>query len=500
MDSAAIRRTKAREVGPEVHLPYLRHASEHVLTLSTGALITCIRLEGISFETADPADLNELHAKLNLTLRNIADERLALWTHVIRRRVHEYPCGTLPVGLCTSARCGLPGAPDGAGPLRQRAHADSRLASGTGSHRTCRRLSSPVSAARAVAAAAVDSASLKKLEDATRDAVAALAAYGPRRLGFEDRDGIAFSEPTAFLHELVSGECLPMPLVQGPIGPALYTNRLIFGREAVEIRSPGRSTYAGLFGLKEYPATTKPGLLDGLLAAPMELVVTQSFAFLAKHEAKAVMTRKQNQLLSANDPAASQIGDLSLALDDLESGRFVMGDHHLSVLVRAESPEALLDNMAQARRVLADAGAVVAREDLGLEAAYWAQLPGQFRYRARAGRHHLAQLRGAFALPHLSLGSKRRKPLGSGGCLLQDGLGRPLSFLLPRRRSRQHLRLRTLGIRQDRLHRPSRWLKPKSSGRSSFSSTRTAAPRSRSAPSAAPISPCEAGLRPAALR
>ena len=94
MDSPAIRRTKAREVGPEVHLPYLRHASEHVLTLSTGALITCIRLEGISFETADPADLNELHAKLNLTLRNIADERLALWTHVIRRREHEYPCGT----------------------------------------------------------------------------------------------------------------------------------------------------------------------------------------------------------------------------------------------------------------------------------------------------------------------------------------------------------------------------------------------------------------------
>ena len=41
--------------------------------------------------------------------------------------------------------------------------------------------------------------------------------------------------------------------------------------------------------------------------------------------------------------------------------------------------------MARARRVLADAGAVVAREDLGLEAAYWAQLPGLFRYRARAG-------------------------------------------------------------------------------------------------------------------
>ncbi|MBW4986113.1 VirB4 family type IV secretion/conjugal transfer ATPase, partial [Mameliella sp. CS4] len=113
---------------------------------------------------------------------------------------------------------------------------------------------------------------LKKLEDTTRDLVAALAPYGPRRLGIYDRDGIVFSQVSEFLHELVSGEPLPVPLVHGPIGPTLYTNRLIFGREAVEIRGAGHSHFAGMFGLKEYPATTKPGLLGGLLAAPMELV------------------------------------------------------------------------------------------------------------------------------------------------------------------------------------------------------------------------------------
>ncbi|MFN4169707.1 MAG: cytochrome c oxidase subunit II transmembrane domain-containing protein, partial [Pannonibacter phragmitetus] len=42
-------------------------------------------LDGIAFETADIGDLNDLHAKLNLTLRNLADDRLALWTHLIRR-------------------------------------------------------------------------------------------------------------------------------------------------------------------------------------------------------------------------------------------------------------------------------------------------------------------------------------------------------------------------------------------------------------------------------
>ena len=244
--------------------------------------------------------------------------------------------------------------------------------------------------------------------------MAALDRYRPRRLGLIERHGVVFSETGSFLQELVACERLPFPLVHGPIGPALYANRLIFGRETIEIRGPGGSRFAGMLAFKDYPATTRPGLLDGLLAAPFELVLAQSFAFLGKAEAKTVMTRKQNQLLSTNDPAASQIGDLDAALDDLESNRFVMGEHHLSLLVLADEPRALLDKMSQARRILADAGAVVAREDLGLEAAFWAQLPGLFKYRARAGAITSRNFAGVVALPCLSLGQGRGQSLGTG--------------------------------------------------------------------------------------
>jgi type IV secretion system protein VirB4 len=226
---------------------------------------------------------------------------------------------------------------------------------------------------------------LKRLDDATRDVVAALERYGAQSLGLVERNGIVFSEPMELLHAVTSGEWMPMPLPQGPIGPALYSNRVIFGREAIEIRGAGGSRFSGMFGLKEYPASTRPGLLNALLSAPFELVLTQSFAFLSKADAKTVLTRKQNQLVSAQDPAASQIDELADALDDLESNRFVLGDHHLSLLIYAETPSQLQGHMSVARCALADAGAVVAREDLGLEAAYWAQLPGLFKYRARTG-------------------------------------------------------------------------------------------------------------------
>jgi type IV secretion system protein VirB4 len=182
---------------------------------------------------------------------------------------------------------------------------------------------------------------------------------------------------------VLAGEPARVPLVRGHLGEALYASRLIFGREALEIRDAATARYAAMLGVKEYPATTRPGLWDGLLSAPFPLVASQSFTFLSKAAAQAVMTRKQNQMLSARDRAASQIEGLDAALDELMSNRFVMGEHQASLLVYGDTPRALADHLSRARALLADAGLVAAREDLGLEAAFWAQFPGNFRLRLR---------------------------------------------------------------------------------------------------------------------
>ncbi|SCB52524.1 type IV secretion system protein VirB4 [Bradyrhizobium yuanmingense] len=378
------RALKTREIEPDAYLPFGRHVTNTAISLTTRALATVIRIDGTSFETAETSDLNDLHSKLNLTLRNVADPQLALWTHLVRRRTSIYPDGTFRSAFAAALDA----------QYREQLCKEALFRNDLYLTLVCHPGRAPTDTAaaffrrlsrRAANSAEVDSAALKRLDDATRDIVAALDRYGARAVGLVERDGITFSEPMELLHALASGEWMAMPLPQGPVGPALYSNRVIFGREALEIRGAGGSRFAGMFGLKEYPASTKPGLLNALLSAPFELIVTQSFAFMAKADAKTVLTRKQNQLVSAQDPAASQIDELSDALDDLESNRFVLGDHHLSLLVYADTPSQLQEHMSVARRALADAGAVVAREDLGLEAAYWAQLPGLFKYRARTG-------------------------------------------------------------------------------------------------------------------
>jgi len=55
-----------------------------------------------------------------------------------------------------------------------------------------------------------------------------------------------------------------------------------------------------------------------------------------------------------------------------------MGDHHFTLQVLSDDPtlKRLNDDVALARSMLADTGITTAREDLALEAAFWAQLPG----------------------------------------------------------------------------------------------------------------------------
>jgi type IV secretion system protein VirB4 len=374
-------RARARELDPTRTLPYARHVNERVVALDTGALMLCFRLDGASFETADVRDLNDRHAKLNATWRNVASDRLAVWHHLVRR-----PAAPPPPGRFRSAFAHDLDAAYRARLGRERMFVNElylSLVLHPGREAADR---TQAWVGRLLKASHVDLAAddaVRRLEDAGQDLVQHLARYGARRLAVYEADGLVFSEPMEMLRLVLTGEHAPVPLVRGHLGGAIYTARVIFGREALEIRDVATARFAGLLGIKEYPATTRPGLWDALLSAPFPLVASQSFSFLSKTAAQAVLTRKQNQMLSARDRAASQIDGLDAALDELMSNRFVMGDHQASVLVHGETPAALADHLSRARAMLAESGLVVAREDLGLEAAFWAQFPGNFRMRLR---------------------------------------------------------------------------------------------------------------------
>ncbi|MGH7019314.1 MAG: transporter, partial [Brevundimonas sp.] len=302
-----------REGDARSHLPYARHVNDHVVALDSGALMLVFQIEGASFETADARDLNDWHLKLNHAWRNLADEQFAVWHHVIRRRVEIEPSTGYRSAFAAELGAAYDARTTGRPLWVNELFVTLVLHPGRDpSNRTAALMRRLRAARRDDAEPAM--IQVRRIEEAGRDLAQYLDRYVPRRLGLYQKNGLWFSEPMEIMGLVLTGRRSPAPIVYGHLGAALYTTRAIFGRETLELRDVAAARYAGVLAIKEYPATTRPGLWNALLNARFSFVVTQSFAFLSKASARAVMERKQNQMVSARDRAGSQVAGLSEAL------------------------------------------------------------------------------------------------------------------------------------------------------------------------------------------
>jgi len=386
-------RAARREFLAAERIPCSAHVTPHVVTSPSGDYLQAFRLAGASFESADEELLNTWHERLNVLWRNVASPRVALWAHLIRRRDRS------PPGGITSG--GFAGRLDARYRARLAAEAlmSNELYLAIVYRPAWGMAAGLLSSVRggfgrrepvAEAGPAIDAC--EKLGLTVR---AALARYEPERLGCYQSGPLRCSTLLEYLGLLINGEWQRVPVSRGPLNAVLATTRPLFGAEFIEYRTPTARRLGAMLGIKEYPTPTAVGMFNRLLAADFPLVLTQSFAFLSKATGQGLLQRQIHRMANAGDYAVSQAEELSEALDALASNEFVMGDHHLSLQVmtdavagpdlidRSAAIGRLNEQTAIARAVLADSGMTVAREDLALEAAFWAQLPGNFALRPR---------------------------------------------------------------------------------------------------------------------
>jgi type IV secretion system protein VirB4 len=92
--------------------------------------------------------------------------------------------------------------------------------------------------------------------------------------------------------------------------------------------------------------------------------------------------------------------------------------------------KALNDNTATARALLADTGMLVAREDLALEAAFWAQLPGYFAMRPRKAPITSRNFAAMAPFHNFPLGRPRGNHWGDALSMFVSSAGSPYYFSL----------------------------------------------------------------------
>ena len=365
-------------------LPYAQLHNGRTVVLRDGSLMQCLHLEGFAFETADTPELNHWHAAREGALRALAHSRFVIHHHILRRRVtivqpsvDADPISTL-IDERWRARIGsrhlfvndlfvtiLRRPPKGKVGLIERAGGF---------------FSKGFTATEQEAAFAREVREL----DGARDAMtAAFAGYGARLLtSYETPTGVC-SEPLELLSSLYNGELRPMLAPSTDLGQHLPYSRTSFGLDAIEQKGPGGKSFAAILSLKDYPPDAHPGMLDALLRLPSEMVVSESYAFVDRQVSTERVSLVLRRFRAADDDAQSLRRGLMEAKDDLSSGRSAMGEHHLSVLVRAPTLEGVDRACADAASALADLGGVAVRETLNLEPAFWAQFPGNENFIAR---------------------------------------------------------------------------------------------------------------------
>jgi type IV secretion system protein VirB4 len=383
-----------RELPSATRIPYRAHVSRYVVRTESGDYVQVSKLAGASFESADDDVLNNWHERLNVLWRNIATANTALWVHVVRRRESPNAVAAENSGFAAVL----------AAKYRERLSSETLMANELYLSVVYRPiaggaapnfLSGLISKSSAQGFTRELTDALDACEKLAQTIDSSLARYEPERLAVYTQDGRYYSGVLEFFSLLLNADPAPVPLPTAPLNEALNTTRLIFGSETIEYRLAVQTRFGAVLGIKEYATPTTVGMYNALLSAPFEFVLTQSFAFLTKAAGQGLLQRQYHQMSNAGDFSVSQAEQLKDALDELTSNEFVMGDHHftLQVLTRASEKhpngndedrlKALNDDIALARTMLADTGMTTAREDLALEAAFWAQLPGAFSFRPR---------------------------------------------------------------------------------------------------------------------
>jgi type IV secretion system protein VirB4 len=135
---------------------------------------------------------------------------------------------------------------------------------------------------------------------------------------------------------------------------------------------------------------------------------------------------QRDQLIASDDVVETQIAAMDVALDELGDGQFCMGEYHYSLVVFG-------DDVADAgRRAARAAGAIgestslqMSPIDLVADAAWFAQMPGNWRWRPRDAKlssRAFAALSSAHNFPR---GKRDGNPWGEALVLLRTPSGQP---------------------------------------------------------------------------
>ena len=380
------------------------------------------RLDGVAFECADEHTIAERHEAMCSLLRNLAGGQFAVWEHRLHRAVTDDLSVPPEPGFARDLAQAY------GRRLRERPMMSNELyltlvyrptLSAVGrAFQSTRRTRQDIARSQADA--------IRVMDEKSALVERVLRGFGPGLLGTVARHDRYYSEVAEFLGYLVNGCWRPVPMHAGPLYRTLPTARLSFGAEKLEIRNGDQRRYAAFVDIHEYADVVEPGVLNSLLYERSEFIETQSFSILPRRDAMRALELQRDQLIASDDAVESQVAEMDVAMNELGDGQFCMGEYHYSLLVFG-------DDVADAGRRAAKAIGAVGEScslqmrpvDLVADAAWFAQMPGNWQWRPREAKLSSRAFAALASGHNFARGKRDGNPWGEALALLRTPSGQP---------------------------------------------------------------------------
>jgi type IV secretion system protein VirB4 len=403
-------------------VPFSSLVSPQDVITRGGDYLRVWRLEGVPFECADEHLIAERHESLCSLLRNLAGGQWAVWTHRLHRVVRDElehprePGFARDLSVAYQARLG-----------QHRMMSNElylTLVYRPNVSRVSRALQSRQRSREAIAA--VQAEALTVMEERSALVARVLRGFGPELLGVREERGRRYSEVAEFLGFLVNGCWRPVPATPGPLYRTLPTTRLSFGGDKLELRQGETCRYAALVDIKEYADAVQPGILNALLYEASEFIETQSFSILPRREAMRALELQRDQLIASDDVVASQVAEIDVALNELGDGQFCMGEYHYSLVVFGDEVADAGRRAAQATGAVGESSSLqMSPVDLVADAAWFAQMPGNWQWRPRDAKLSSRAFAALAAGHNFARGKRDGNPWGEALALMRTPSGQP---------------------------------------------------------------------------
>ncbi len=413
-------------------IPYEGMYNEHTVITKNKELLMVIKVQGFSFETADDEDVDLRKNVRNTLMKSVASAEVAAWFHIIRRKQVAHCKGEFRGTFCSYMDDEWKRKHQEVEAFVNELYITVILRKDTqgGAAKAANIFGSMANKADRDAEDFKFRQRAKDVEELAVRLLGSLKDYQPKLLGVRETEHGLYSEVLEFFAMLVNcGNFTPMLLPNSTIANYIPTNRLYFGRRAVQARGPsGESKFAGAVGIVEYPTRTNAGMLDSFLQLPFEVIVTQIYEFQDRQNAISKMGLHQQRMASAGDKAQSQMLELTDAMDMASGGHIAFGLHALNILVIEKDIKSLEAALSMCYGELVNVGVNPSRETFNLQAAYWSQLPANFDYNARGSLINTLNLAGFASLHNYPTGKADKNHWGPAVTVFDTTSGTPFYF------------------------------------------------------------------------